>query len=222
MAVSPYSQSVGQLVTYRPQQQHYGMFLAGFPWTLYCAGSFRQMPRDDHQATICLNRFLRSLGDAMRLRKRDIACYAALEDRTPGLGGRPVRKHWHFLLACPEHPLLESVAEQLWIASNGWPKIEQYDPAKPGVHYINKLIAEGSFCYYRNLDTLPYSGPSDLITACASNSYVPDRLKDKTSGEYLVRRPFLIGMLVPRRSRGTTVVMILAALLFSVVAVCCR
>ncbi len=189
MIQSQSSHSAGQLVTYRPQQQHAGMFLAGFPWRLYGTGSFRYMPKDDHEATIYLNRFLRSLGDAMHFRRKDIACYAALEDKTPGLGGKPVRKHWHFLLACPDNPLLESVAEQLWIASNGWPKIKRYDPQDSAPFYINKLVADGAISYERNLETLVYSGPSDLIAACGESSYVPEPLTDKTVGEYLVYRP---------------------------------
>jgi hypothetical protein len=183
-----YSQSTGQLVTYRPQQQHAGMFISGFDWRLYGTGSFRRMPVDDHEAEIPLNRFVTSLGDAMHFRKKEIAYYAALEDRTPGLGGKPVRQHWHFLLACPDHPLLETVAEQLWVASNGWPKIERYDRERSAGYYINKLIAEGAMSYERNLETLVYAGPSDLIEVCLNNTYVADHLKEKTFGEYLVRR----------------------------------
>jgi hypothetical protein len=124
----------------------------------------------------------------MHYRKKDIAYYAALEDRTPGLGGKPVRKHWHFLLACPDHPLLETVAEQLWVASNGWPKIERYDRQRSAGYYINKLIADGAMSYERNLETLTYSGPSDLIEARKNTMYVADRLREKTWGEYLVLR----------------------------------
>jgi hypothetical protein len=42
--------------------------------------------------------------------------------------------------------------------------------------------------YERNLETLTYSGPSDLIEACKNNPDVKDDLKDKTFGEYLVHR----------------------------------
>jgi hypothetical protein len=45
MVQPQYSQSSGQLVTYRPQQQHYGMFISGFDWRLYGTGTFRQKPR---------------------------------------------------------------------------------------------------------------------------------------------------------------------------------
>lgn len=191
MIESRCSQSAGQLVTYRPQQQHYGMFLAGFPWRLYCTATFRQMPTpmDDHEAEVRLNRFVRQLGVSLHFGKKETAYYAVLEDRTPGLGGRPVRKHWHFLLACPDNPYLISFGKQLWEASNGWLNIKSYDREQCASYYINKLIANGAIPYERNLEALTYSGPSDLITACASNSYVPDRLKDKTSGEYLVHRP---------------------------------
>lgn len=188
MIESPYSQSAGQLVTYRPEQQHYGMFLAGFPWRLYCTGTFRRMPTD-HDAEIYLTRFVRQLGDSLHFRKKEMAYYAALEDITPGLGGRPVRKHWHFLLACPDNAYLVSVGTQLWEASNGWFKVQPYDREQAAAYYINKLIANGAIPYERNLDTLTYSGPSDLIAACGENSFVPERLKDKTGGEYLVCRP---------------------------------
>ena len=134
MITSQYSQSTGQLVTYRPQQQHAGMFISGFDWRLYGTGTFRQdqKPRDDREVEISLKRFVRQLGDSLHFRKKDIAYYAALEDRTPGLGGRPVRKHWHFLLACPDNPYLLSCSNQLWEASNGWLKIEPYDHQQSG------------------------------------------------------------------------------------------
>jgi hypothetical protein len=183
-----YSPSTGQLVTYRPQQQHAGMFISGFDWRVYGTGTFRQMPRDDHEAEIYLNRFVRQLGDSLHFRKREMAYCAALEDRTPGLGGRPVRKHWHFLLACPDNPYLLSFSKQLWEASNGWLKIQPYDREQSASYYINKLIAEGAVPYERNLETLRYTGPSDLIEACQELAYVPHRLKEKIVGEYLVAR----------------------------------
>ncbi len=186
MIQSQSSQSTGQLITYRPQQQHAGMFISGFDWRLYATGTFRQKPRDDHEAEIYLNRFVRQLGDSLHFRKREIAYYAALENRTPGLGGQPVRRHWHFLLACPDNPYLLSFSKQLWEASNGWLKIQQYDPQQSASYYIHKLIHDGAIPYERNLEMLHYSGPSDLIEACRSISYVPRRLKAKRSGEYLV------------------------------------
>jgi hypothetical protein len=188
MTGSPYSQSAGQLVTYRPQQQHSGMFIQGFDWRLYCTGTFRRMPTDD-EAEIYLNRFVRQLGDSLHFGKKEMAYYAALEDRTPGLGERPVRKHWHFLLACPDNPYLLSVGKQLWEASNGWFKVKPYDRGQASGYYINKLISNGAIPYERNLETLVYSGPLDLIAACGENSYVPERLTDKTVGEYLVCQP---------------------------------
>jgi hypothetical protein len=184
-----YSQSNGHLVTYRPQQQHAGTFISGFDWRLYGTGTFRQMPKDDHEAEILLNRFVRQLGDSLHFRKKELAYYAALEDRTPGLGGKPIRRHWHFLLACPDNPYLLSTSKQLWESSNGWLKIQPYDRGQSAGYYISKLISDGAVPYMRNLETLHYSGPSDLIEACLNNTYVADRLKSKTVGEYLVHRP---------------------------------
>jgi len=163
------------------------MFLSGVDWRLYGTGTFRKMPTD-HEAEIYLNRFVRQLGDSLHFRKKDLAYYAALEDQTPGLGGSPVRKHWHFLLACPDNPYLLSFGKQLWEASNGWIKIQPYDREQSAGYYINKLIADGAMSYERNLETLDYTRPSDLIEACKNNPYVADRLEGKMFGEYLVHR----------------------------------
>jgi hypothetical protein len=183
------SQSTGELITYLPQRQQAGMFISGFDWRAYGIGTFRQMPRDDHEAEIYLNRFVRQLGDSLHFGKKEIAYYAALEDKTPGLGRSPVRKHWHFLLACPDNPYLLSCSKQLWEASNGWLKIQPYDRGQSASYYIHKLISDGALLSERNLDTLHYTGPSDLIHACSTNPYVADRLKEQTFGEYLVYRP---------------------------------
>jgi hypothetical protein len=188
MAIPKHLVATGRLSTYRPQQQHAGMFLAGFDWRLYCTGTFRRMPQDDDEAVIYLDRFVRQLGSAMRFPRMKMAYYAALEDQTPGLGGRPVRKHWHWLMACPDHPLLQTVAQQLWEASNGWSKITSYDPNHAVGYYLSKLLAQGALPYEHNLDKLPYSGPADLIQAGRDMAYVPGRLQDKVSGEFLVVR----------------------------------
>lgn len=111
-----------------------------------------------------------------------------LSKTEPWFRGRPVRKHWHFLLACPDNPYLLSFSKQLWEASNGWLKIQPYDREQFAGYYICKLISEGAIPYMRNLENLHYSGPSDLIEAGKNNSYVADRLKEKTFGEYLVHR----------------------------------
>jgi hypothetical protein len=178
-----HSQPLQQLVTYRPQQQHAGTFISGFDWSLYGTGSFRRLPADDEKAVFYLDRFATKLSRSMRFKKNDLAYYAALEDQTPGLGGKPVRKHCHFLVACPDHELLPSVAEQLWL-ENGRCKIDRYNQTLAAGYYINKLIADGAVTHERNLQLLRYTGPSDLIEATLYDSYVPDRLKNKTSGEY--------------------------------------
>ena len=98
-----------------------------------------------------------------------------------------MRQHWHFLLSCPDHELLPSVAEQLWL-DNGLSKIERYDPARAAGYYINKLVADGAYTHARNLERLEYHGPSDLIQATSESSYVPSRLQGMTTGEYLVLR----------------------------------
>jgi hypothetical protein len=83
---------------------------------------------------------------------------------------------------------LVSFSKQLWEASNGWLKIQPYDREQSASYYINKLIGDDAMSYERNLETLIYSGPADLIEACKDNILVADRLKEKTLGEYFVIR----------------------------------
>jgi hypothetical protein len=54
----------------------------------------------------------------------------------PGLGTKPVRQCWYFLISCPVHELLPSVAEQLWL-ENGFCKIQPYDYSSDAAYYIN-------------------------------------------------------------------------------------
>lgn len=177
-------EAVPHLRTYRPEQQHNGMYLSGFDWRLYGTGTFRKMPKDEEQAVFLLNRYANKLSRAMQYKKHELAYYAALEERTPGLGGKPIRRHWHFLIACPDHQLLPSVAEQLWL-ENGICKIDRYDSSRAAGYYINKLVSEGAVPYERNMEALHYAGPSDLIAATVDHPFVPERLKGMSRGEYL-------------------------------------
>ena len=178
------SMSYTQLRTYRPKQQHAGMYLSGFDWRLYGTGSFSKLPPDEERTVFYLNRFANKLSRAMQFKKSALSYYAALEDRTPGIGGKPVRRHWHFLIGCPDHELLPTVAEQLWL-ENGLCKINRYNPRQAAGYYINKLIAEGAVPYERNMESLRYTGPSDLMAAAAQSPFVPERLKGMRHGEYL-------------------------------------
>jgi hypothetical protein len=81
----------GELIRYRPEQQYAGMFVSGFDWRLYCTGTFRQSPANDDVALICLDRYVCQLGDSLHFPNQDRAYYAALENITPGVGGRPIR-----------------------------------------------------------------------------------------------------------------------------------
>ncbi len=182
-----YSGPPGQLITYHPEQQHAGMFISGFDWRLYGTATFRRLPKHDEEAVLALNRFASKLSRAMMFKKNDLTYYAALEDTTPGLGSTPIRKHWHFLLACPEHQLLKSVAEELWL-ENGLCKIEYYNPQGAAAFYIHKLVCQGARTYERNLHRLTYNGPMDMVEATKISPYVKQRLRGKTPGDYLVIR----------------------------------
>jgi hypothetical protein len=179
-----------QLITYHPVQQHNGLFLQGFDWTLYGTGTFRRVVSEDN-ASLLLDRFATKLSRAMKFRKGDLAYFGVLEDQFPGVcatrNHMPVRRHWHFLMACPEHPLLISVAQQLWL-DNGLCQIKHYDPTRDAAFYMSKLTESGAYTRERNMERLEYHGNSDLLETCNASSYVPQCLADKTTGEYLVLR----------------------------------
>src|SRR4051812_16655094 len=180
-------QAVSPLTTYRPLVQHYGSWLNGYTWTLYCSGSFRTKPRDEHEAAVRLDRFVLAFTRAMAFQRRQITYFAVHETgKWSGLGG--VRPHWHFLLSCPKHPLVQRVAHQLWFAGQGFGKFEAFDASKPGTHYICKLLADGATPWEFNMKRLLYHGPTDLLAASNESRFVPLRLPDRVFGEFLVTR----------------------------------
>ena len=60
-------------MTYRPEQQHAGMFIAGFDWRLFGTGTFRCMPKHEDEAVLHLNRFADKLSRAMQFKKHSIS-----------------------------------------------------------------------------------------------------------------------------------------------------
>jgi hypothetical protein len=176
--------SAPRLVHYSPAQQHEGAFLRGFDWTHWCTATFRVKPQE-HEAVMFLRGWARSLSDALHWKKADMAYYAVLEDRYSGLGNRCCRRHWHFVMSCPDNPYVATVAEQLW-GRNGISEFEQYEPMRNGCFYLVKLIAEGARNEVFNMDKLKSGAPSDL--RASTSDYVPERLVMKTHGSYLTLR----------------------------------
>ena len=113
---------------------------------------------------------------------------AALGDgRLSGCGHSPIPLHWHFVAAADQSDGMASIADGLWRFGNS--KIERYDPDKEGSYYLSKLAAHpNGDILFGNLERLEFRGPSDLIEAAAANPYVPEHLKGKASGKYLVVR----------------------------------
>jgi hypothetical protein len=176
---------VSHLKYFTPLTEHYGKWLNGFDWRVLGTGTFRRTPRDEHEAVLSLRRFASSLTRAMKFRRRELAYFAVLETaKLSGLGG--VRPHWHFLMSCPDHPLVLPVAKQLWFLSHGFGHFKPFVRNGGAAHYVSKLLADGASYRVANLSTVRYSGPTDLIAAAVGNPRVPDRLKYKTCGRFLV------------------------------------
>jgi hypothetical protein len=127
-----------------------------------------------------------------RLRK-PVSYAGVVEWRYSGCGLSPIAAHWHFLAssdAAPEY--MAGTAQVTWQELFGNALIKPYDPRDPehdAVYYVAKLAAhQNCNLTVRNLDLLEYCGLSDLLQEAANNPYVPDRLKSRVFGEYLVMR----------------------------------
>lgn len=172
-----------QLKTYNPMTQHMGTWLLGYDWNIYGCGTYSD-PVNVTLAQALMKRFIERLDHKLRA---PISYFAALELRYSGCGLSPIPVHWHFLAGCARSEGMASIAQQLWEDRFGNAKIERYDKTKPGTFYVCKLANHpNGTILFNNLDHLRYDGPSDLLAAAAKNPYVPDRLKDKVFGQYLV------------------------------------
>lgn len=175
----------GQLKTYSPMNQHMGTWLMGYNWSIYGCGTYRE-PVGEVGAHALMKRFMERLDRKLRA---PVSYFAALERRTSGCGLSDIPTHWHFLAACPRHEGMAQIAHSLWEERFGNAKVERYDRTRNGAFYVCKLVnhANGSVLSGK-MEWLPYEGPSDLLRAAALNPYVPDHLKDKVFGQYLVVR----------------------------------
>lgn len=173
-----------KLMTYDATQQHYGAWLSGYDWDVYGCGTYRASVSEE-RAQMLLKRFMEKLGRKVHA---DVSYIAALERRYSGLGGCPL--HWHFVAAGGARNIeMARIGQELWWKHFGNAKVVPYDPGQAGVFYICKTAADPrGLLEMRNLDRLTYRGPSDMVEAAQANPYVPQHLKDKTSGKYLVVR----------------------------------
>jgi hypothetical protein len=173
----------GRLVTYDATAQHYGTWIRGYDWTIYGCLTYSQL-QTRKSADALLKRFFDNL------RKRlgpSVSYFAALEGRLSGCGHSRIALHWHFVAASDQSEGMATIADGLWRIGNS--KIEQYDPNKEGAYYVSKLAAHpNGHILFDNLESMDFRGPSDLVAAANTNPYVPEHLKGKTSGKYLVIR----------------------------------
>ena len=173
----------GRLVNYDAVAQHYGTWIRGYHWDIYGCLTYSQ-PQSRKSAEALLKRFFD------RLRKRlgtSVSYFAALEGRLSGCGHSDIRLHWHFVAASDQSEGMATIANHLWQFGNS--KIERYDPHQEGSYYLSKLAAHpNGDILFDNLERMEFRGPSDLIAAANANPYVPEHLKGKASGQYLVVR----------------------------------
>lgn len=175
---------VVRLMTYDTTQQQYGTWFAGFDWNIYGTGTYRE-PVSESRAQVLLKRYMERLGRKMH---GPVSYVGALEGRPSGLDPA-IPRHWHFLASCRHPEGMHDVAKELWNRYFGNAKVEAYDPSRDAAFYIAKLAGHhNGHLALDNLDLLQYNGQSDLVAVAKINPYVPDHLKERTSGQFLVVR----------------------------------
>lgn len=174
------------LVKYNPIAQHYGTWLRGYNWSIYGCGTFRCAHSQRHAIALG-KRFFERLERILRV---PVSYAGIFEHRYSGLGLSPIPLHLHFLAASKAVPdMMAAMAQVKWQSDFGNAKIVPYDPDDFGAHYVSKLAAhDNGSPVYGKLHLLQHNGPSDLFLDTQTNPYVPDRLKNRVYGEYLVAR----------------------------------
>jgi hypothetical protein len=155
---------------------------------MYGCGTYRE-PKGERHAVALFKRYFEKLGRNLGLR---VPYFGAMERRYSGCGLSPIPLHWHFLAGHRNGENCSQAAEKaedLWRALYGDAKVEPYDSDRTAPFYVSKLIEcpNGRF-ESGSMELLPYRGPSDIHQAIAHSSYVPDHLKGKVRGQYLVLR----------------------------------
>jgi hypothetical protein len=171
-----------ELISYTAEAQNWGTYLHGFPWKIAGCATFRK-PVSATGAQVLFTRFAEKLEKGIGT---PLSCFVASERRYSGCGSSPIPLHLHFLAASDQAEGLAETAQHLWEARFGNAKVDPYDPGQNGSYYVSKLAchANGDI-FFRNLELLENTAPSDLIHANRLNPYVPEELKDKTHGAFL-------------------------------------
>jgi hypothetical protein len=178
---------VKHLVKYDPAAQHYGTWLRGYDWSIYGCGTFR-MQESEGRALALGKRFFERLERRLRA---NVSYAGVLEHRYSGCGLSPIPVHWHFLAASTALPKdMAAMAQVTWQQYFGNAQIQTYDANGEAAYYVAKLAAhQNGMLVVGKLERMEYQGPSDLLAAAELNPYVPDHLKSRVFGEYLVTRP---------------------------------
>ena len=146
----------------RSLAQLYGDYFKGYSWTVFGCGTFIYTISSQH-AEAMLKTYMRRLGKEVRGK---VSYIAVLEYRYSGCGLSPIRKHFHFLAACPSQwtNIFPSLASTLWEKMAGLCKIEPYDPLMSGAYYVAKLAAHQQFDWFAgNLELLVHTGEPELL-----------------------------------------------------------
>jgi hypothetical protein len=175
------------LKTFDMTVQAYGVFFKGYPWQIFGCGTYRAKLSDERASKLLTAHF-----DRLRKSiKAPVAYLAIPERRRAGLGYSPIDLHWHFVMSVPPQHTMTTLhnARCFWEKHYGNAKIELYDDAGSGAHYLAKLAGQSDFDYAEsNLKRLSYNGPADLFEHFQRDPYVPDHVRHRTSGKTLLLR----------------------------------
>ncbi len=190
---SPFHSKCGshraRLTTYKPIVQQYGTFFSAFPWQAYCTGTYRK--RKAHKAALeTFDLFIRILQAKLKCR---LAYVAVPEKTTSGLGRPAGPWHWHFVVCGPDHRKTEllELTPRLWQELNGDAHVVPYDHQFHGGRYLAKTACQVDFDYvFGNLAYLPMPVNLDLFEQQMRDTYVPEHVRHRLTGETLTLRTF--------------------------------
>ena len=187
-----------RLKGFSSQVQHYGDWIAGYPWQIWACLTFRKATNQE-EAEKKLRTLFSRLQKELHLQ---LAWVAVAEHKISGNGKPGVGWHWHLVVAGPEQDrdVVAFLMKLSWEVHQGNGYVVPYDPKQSGAYYLMKTADAPDFQYLiSNLDHLAYHGSTDLLQEFRHRDYVPEHVRHLPQARTLALRD-LAEIPIPARS----------------------
>jgi hypothetical protein len=169
------------LKEYSPVVQHWGTWLTAWDWQVFGTGTFRFEVKEDaalkHMQSFA-RRFCKQSGVKL-------GYFASVEGRLSGVDLAGSGTHLHFIGVSNSRSDLIPTMTRLWQEMYGNVDVRQFDPMRSGTFYVAKHIhSNGGNYAIEHMKAFPRREVS-VSQSVRVSAYVPDHLREKTSGTYL-------------------------------------